>query len=97
MISGRFVVDAHFHAQRHTFKFQERGIDPNCATLAEGIATDPEVVIYDNPARLPYDMECYGDLGYKNYTGEANMGYYNPYQYICYIWIDDALKKSLGY
>jgi len=60
MIPGRFVVDTHVHAQRHAFKFQKRGIDPNYATLAEGMSTDPEVVIYDNSARLLYDMERYG-------------------------------------
>lgn len=60
MIPGRFVVDTHVHAQRHAFKFQERGIDPNYATLAEGMSSDPEVVIYDNSPRLLYDMERYG-------------------------------------
>ena len=60
MIPGRFVIDTHVHAQRHAFKFQERGIDPNYATLAEGMSSDPEVVIYDNSARLLYDMEKYG-------------------------------------
>jgi len=33
----------------------------------------------------------------QNFHGEVNMGYYNPYQYICYIWYDEALRKSLGY
>ena len=60
MIPGRFVVDTHVHAQRYAFKFQERGIDPNYATLAEGMSSDPEVVIYDNSARMLYDMERYG-------------------------------------
>ncbi len=33
----------------------------------------------------------------QNFHGEVNMGYYNPYQYICYVWYDGALKKSMGY
>jgi hypothetical protein len=40
MIPGRFVVDTHVHAQRHAFKFQERGIDPNYANLTEGMSNE---------------------------------------------------------
>ena len=54
---GRFVVDTHVHAQRHAFKFKERGIKPDYATLAEGM---PMVEVYDNSPRLLYDMERYG-------------------------------------
>jgi hypothetical protein len=54
---GRFIVDTHVHAQRHAFKFKERGIKPNWATLAEGM---PDVEVYDNTPRLLYDMERYG-------------------------------------
>lgn len=54
---GRFVVDTHVHAQRHAFKFKERGIKPDYATLAEGM---PDVQVYDNTPRLLYDMERYG-------------------------------------
>ncbi len=53
---GRFVVDTHIHAQRHAFKFKERGIKPDFAKLAEGM---PEVEVYDNTPRLLYDMERY--------------------------------------
>ncbi len=53
---GRFVVDTHVHAQRHAFKFRERGIKPDFATLAEGMA---QVETYDNTPRLLYDMERY--------------------------------------
>jgi len=53
---GRFVVDTHVHAQRHAFKFRERGIKPDFKTLAEGM---PEVDVYDNTPRLLYDMERY--------------------------------------
>ncbi len=53
---GRFLVNTHVHAQRHAFKFRERGIKPDFATLAEGM---PDVEAYDNSARLLYDMERY--------------------------------------
>ena len=54
---GRFLVDTHVHAQRHAFKFKDRGIKPDWATLAEGM---PDVEVYDNSPRLLYDMERYG-------------------------------------
>jgi len=54
---GRFVIDTHVHAQRHAFKFKERGIKPDYAKLAEGM---PLVEVYDNSPRLLYDMERYG-------------------------------------
>lgn len=54
---GRFVIDTHVHAQRHAFKFKERGIKPDYATLATGM---PDVEVYDNTPRLLYDMERYG-------------------------------------
>lgn len=54
---GRFIVDTHVHAQRHAFKFKARGIKPDFATLAEGMA---DVEVYDNTPRLLYDMERYG-------------------------------------
>lgn len=56
---GRFVIDTHVHAQRHAFKFRERGMKPNYAALAEGMATDANVDVYDNTPRLLYDMERY--------------------------------------
>lgn len=54
---GIFVVDTHVHAQRHAFKFKERGIKPDYATLAEGMA---KVEVYDNSPRLLYHMDRYG-------------------------------------
>jgi len=33
----------------------------------------------------------------KGYQGEANVGYDNTYQYLDYIWIDQTVKKSMGY
>ena len=54
---GRFIIDTHVHAQRHAFKFKERGIKPDWKTLAEGM---PDVGVYDNTPRLLYDMERYG-------------------------------------
>ncbi|OGO36836.1 MAG: hypothetical protein A2147_10145 [Chloroflexi bacterium RBG_16_57_8] len=33
----------------------------------------------------------------KNYQGEQDVGYFDPYQYIHYLWIDSALKRSMGY
>ena len=55
--TGRFLLDTHVHAQRHAFKFKERGIKPSYSTLAEGMA---DVDVYDNSPRLLYDMERYG-------------------------------------
>jgi len=54
---GRFVVDTHVHAQRHAFKFKEKGIKPDWATLAQGMR---EAEVYDNSPRLLYDMDRYG-------------------------------------
>jgi predicted TIM-barrel fold metal-dependent hydrolase len=54
---GRFVIETHVHAQRHAFKFKEKGIKPDYATLAQGM---PDSVIYDNSPRLLFDMELYG-------------------------------------
>ncbi|MBW1801943.1 MAG: hypothetical protein JRJ85_14565, partial [Deltaproteobacteria bacterium] len=53
---GRFVVDTHVHAQRHAFKFKDRGIKPDWAKLAEGM---PDADVYDNTERLLYDMARY--------------------------------------
>jgi len=58
--TGRFVIDTHVHAQRHAFKFKQRGIKPDYAALAGGMGTDDEVEVYDNTPRLLYDMERYG-------------------------------------
>lgn len=33
----------------------------------------------------------------KNYHGEISMGYDNAYSYAKYVWIDQDLKKSMGY
>jgi peptide/nickel transport system substrate-binding protein len=33
----------------------------------------------------------------KNYHGESSMGFDNPYSYTKYIWLDQTLKKSMGY
>jgi len=54
---GIFVVDTHVHAQRHAFKFKERGIKPDFRALATGM---PLVEVYDNSDRLLYHMERYG-------------------------------------
>jgi len=57
LAKGRFIVDTHVHAQRHAFKFKERGIKPDFRALAEGM---PDVEVYDNSPRLLYDMQIYG-------------------------------------
>jgi len=54
---GIFVVDTHVHAQRHAFKFKERGLKPDYAKLAEDM---PFVEVYDNSQRLLYHMDRYG-------------------------------------
>jgi predicted TIM-barrel fold metal-dependent hydrolase len=54
---GIFVVDTHVHAQRHAFKFKERGIKPDFRALATDM---PLVEVYDNSDRLLYHMERYG-------------------------------------
>ena len=33
----------------------------------------------------------------KNYTGEETLGYYNSPNYVPFIWIDQDLKKEMGY
>jgi len=33
----------------------------------------------------------------KNYSGEVSVGYYDGPNYIQFLWIDQALKKSMGY
>jgi hypothetical protein len=33
----------------------------------------------------------------QNYHGESDGGYFNPNRHWQYVWIDTALKKSLGY
>jgi len=33
----------------------------------------------------------------KNYSGEASVGFYNVGNYSKYAWIDQELKKSMGY
>jgi hypothetical protein len=33
----------------------------------------------------------------KGYHGEYNVGYDNTFAYLQYIWVDEALKKSMGY
>lgn len=58
MATGIFVVDTHVHAQRHAFKFKEKGIKPDYAKLGEGM-TDHGVEVYDNSARLLYHMDRY--------------------------------------
>ena len=57
LVKGRFVIDTHVHAQRHAFKWKERGIKPNWGTLAAGMK---DVEVYDNTPRLLYDMDIYG-------------------------------------
>ena len=53
---GIFVVDTHVHAQRHAFKFKERGIEPDYTKLAQGM---PLAEVYDNSPRLLYHMQRY--------------------------------------
>ena len=33
----------------------------------------------------------------KNYNGEESLGYYNTYNWAQYVWLDQDLKKSMGY
>jgi hypothetical protein len=33
----------------------------------------------------------------KNYSGEYMIGYYDQYYWAAYIWIDEALKESMGH
>ncbi|MFC1921051.1 ABC transporter substrate-binding protein [Chloroflexota bacterium] len=33
----------------------------------------------------------------QNYHGEQNVGYFNPYHYLHYIWIDTDMKEQMGY
>lgn len=66
---GRFIVDTHVHAMRHAVKFVKRELKATYATLgqqmtlavqAEEATPKTPIVVYDNSARLLYDMECYG-------------------------------------
>ena len=56
LAKGIFTVDTHVHAQRHAFKFQEKGIDANYGDLSASMAT---TVNYDNSPRLLYHMDRY--------------------------------------
>ena len=61
---GRFVVDTHVHSQRHAAgkrlqeRIKESGKDQVDYTDLNATLGGSEV--YDNSARLLYDMECYG-------------------------------------
>ena len=33
----------------------------------------------------------------KNYTGEESVGYYNAPNWLPYVWVDQDLKKEMGY
>jgi len=33
----------------------------------------------------------------KDYAGETSIGYYNWYDYVKYVWLDQELKKEMGY
>ncbi|MDR1205630.1 MAG: hypothetical protein LBL26_09160, partial [Peptococcaceae bacterium] len=56
LAKGIFTVDTHVHAQRHAFGFQNKGLDPEYSTLAEGMSHS---VVYDNSDRLLYHMDRY--------------------------------------
>ncbi len=51
-----FTVDTHVHGQRHAFKFKEKGLKPDYATLAAGMST---AEVYDNSDRMLYHMDRY--------------------------------------
>jgi predicted TIM-barrel fold metal-dependent hydrolase len=53
---GIFTVDTHVHAQRHAFKFQEKGLKADYATLSGGMSV---ATVYDNSERLLYHMDRY--------------------------------------
>lgn len=53
---GIFVVDTHVHAQRHAFRFKERGIKPDYAALGEGMSA---IEAYDNSPRCLWHMDRY--------------------------------------
>ena len=53
---GIFTVDTHTHGQRHAFKFQEKGEDPDYATLGDGMR---KAVVYSNEERMLYHMDRY--------------------------------------
>jgi len=48
------------------------------------------------PMANPYLLNCYWPW-LKNYYGEIESGYFNEIPMIKEIWIDQSLKKSLGY
>jgi predicted TIM-barrel fold metal-dependent hydrolase len=56
LAKGIFMVDTHTHAQRFAFKFKEKGLKPDYATLSDGM---PESVCYDNSDRMLYFMDRY--------------------------------------
>jgi len=56
LAKGIFMVDSHVHAQRHAYKFQEKGEKPNYAALMDGMAHS---VSYSNAPRLLYHMDRY--------------------------------------
>jgi len=57
---GRFVINTHVHAQRHAVGFKKKGIKPNFETLSNQMKLSDDVILYDNTARLLYDMDRYG-------------------------------------
>jgi predicted TIM-barrel fold metal-dependent hydrolase len=56
LAKGIFTVDTHVHAQRHAFKFQEKGMEPDYGKLG---ADMPKSIVYDNSERLLYHMDRY--------------------------------------
>jgi peptide/nickel transport system substrate-binding protein len=48
------------------------------------------------PFADPYLINCYWPW-LKNYYGEIDAGYNNQVPLVSRIWIDQSLKKSLGY
>ncbi len=56
LAKGIFTVDTHVHAQRHAFKFKDKGLKPEYSTLSAGMAM---AEVYDNSPRLLYHMDRY--------------------------------------
>ena len=56
LAKGIFTVDTHVHAQRHAFKFKEKGETPDYAKLSSGMT---KIDAYDNSPRLLYHMDRY--------------------------------------
>ena len=56
LAKGIFVVDTHVHAQRHAFRFKEKGVKPEFKTLAGGMH---KIEAYDNSDRILYFMDRY--------------------------------------